>query len=152
MNLGEVVPLTESEARFFHVRNVHGRVLNGVYAAPAASLGDRSALGNRTLTFSQRLSASQTQASVGGATEDFCEADVHAERTPGGGPRGRWRDQPALAPRRFEHEVAALHKPRVLAARVAPEEAELLYRKGSNPDEGMHFNDDVLDISADPIR
>ena len=151
MNLGEVVPLTESEALAFQCRDVHGRVLDGVYAAPVASAGSTIALGNRVVTFSKRPLCSRMQSSADCSVAGRCVADARAERTLDDGSRGRRRSQPALAPRQFEHEVAAWHKPRVSAARVVLEEADRLFRKGRNPGEGASCQDMVPAALADPI-
>ena len=88
MNLGEVVPLTESEARVFQCRDVQGRVLDGVYAAPAASSGDAVAAGNRMVAFCKRSLVAATPAWSGGAVSDRCVADAFAERTFDVGPHG----------------------------------------------------------------
>ena len=146
MNLGETVPLSKAEAQYFQCRDVHGRVLDGVYAAPVASAGDTLAVGNRMLTLSTRSLGSHALARAGGAVADPCDADLRASCTRGGGSHGRLRGQPAPSALCFEDEVSAWHRPRVLAARLAFEEADRSYRKGRNPGEGARCPDLVPSV------
>ena len=156
LNLGEVVPLTENEAQYFSCNDVHGRVLAGVYAAPVDSgavaaatgrrvsmlYGSKSCLQTRMRAPSGRMDrcvhdagncgtrGSRSQPCAVHVVVGGCVADARAGRSPVGSPRLRQRGPRALVSLRFEHEVAAWHRPRVSAARVALEEADRLFRKG----------------------
>ena len=119
MNLGEVVPLTAEEARTYQVRDVHGRVLDGVYAAPVACGEGTTAVGSRMLSLSKRPFGSCDLVCSGDAVADQCVADACGGGTLVGSERLRPQSKRASAVASFEHEVASWHRPRVLAARAA---------------------------------
>ena len=50
MNLGEVVPLTPEEARYFQCRDVQGRIVDGLYSAPVIRASLPNAVGSRVVT------------------------------------------------------------------------------------------------------
>ena len=137
MNLGEVVPLTPDEARYFQCRDVRGRIVDGVYSAPVVRTAVPNAVGSRVVTSIKKVAVLQNEMSSLNIMSDRCVADAWAGRKSAGVIRMGPQDQAASSARGFEQEVNAWHRPRVSAARVVLEEADRLYRKGRNPGEGI---------------
>ena len=178
MNLGEVVPLSEDEERLFRCHDRNGRVVRGLYAAPVSSAVSPNAFCSRMCTLRDsallceghavRMIQTAGEVSAGRALwaqdhvragcmgGDFYSEDACCGRTHAGGIIVAQRSKKAPASRRFESEVAAWHRPRVLAARALFEEADRMYRKGCNPGERSYskecISDDWSDVIAGRMR
>ena len=86
LNLGEVVPLSDEEKRYFRCYDSRGRVLEGVYAAPVTNAAHTSVTGQRIAAFVDASARSQI----------LCPGGGGAARAPRGTIRGAviWDGRP----------------------------------------------------------